>query len=299
MGIRCHFHNTRSSLSPDAQPRTPQPPLLASETQSLGRRLPASHLPEPARWTASDPAPVRHRVVAQRRFPGRASVARRPRHSPARPCCSSLPCLPRRVASEGARSCSVYTRVSREAPRPARQPPQRRWTLPAGTSNRRPIPPGGPEIGDGRHCSRSRAEGCGAARSRTPAPAAEVTAPRVTGWGRPIELLALAGEVRGRGEAWAPSRRDAGRGLTPSRGPALPPSPLRQLPSPQPTVSRRGGWSGVRGRGVPTLAVLSEALDRGCSIGKSEKRRLFVGLFSKLRETGNNRFQKSPVAQSR
>lgn len=37
-----------------------------------------------------------------------------------------------------------------------------------------PLPHGGPELADGRHRSRARAEGCGAARSRTPAPAAEI-----------------------------------------------------------------------------------------------------------------------------
>lgn len=62
-----------------------------------------------------------------------------------------------------------------------------------------PLPPGGPELTDGRHSSRVRAERCGAARRRTAAPAAEVTAPGDNALGLPKEPLQLAGEVGGRG----------------------------------------------------------------------------------------------------
>lgn len=71
-----------------------------------------------------------------------------------------------------------------------------------------PLPPGGPELTDGRHRSRARAKGCGAAGSWTPAPAAEVTAPRGNGLGRPGEQPALADELWGWGRAGLEVERD-------------------------------------------------------------------------------------------
>lgn len=165
-------------------------PGRGSRTAARSQRKPGpgrGSSPRPSGACATEglrPRPCASCVVAQRRFPGRASVARRPHHSPARLCCSSFPSRPRRVASGGARICSVYTRVSAEASQPGRQLPQRSPSerCPPEAPTAAP-PPGGPEIGDGRHCSRARAEGCGAARSRTAAPAAEVTAPRGNGLG--------------------------------------------------------------------------------------------------------------------
>lgn len=108
-----------------------------------------------------------------------------------------------------------------------------------------PLPPGGPELTDGRHSSRARAEGCGAARSRTPAPAAEVTAPGDNGLGRPSEPLKLAGEVGGRG--WtgleverAPKQEGRGKGSDslpgtgpPSSSPSAPLPPAQRGSGPE------------------------------------------------------------------
>lgn len=89
------------------------------------------------------PPPCVMRLCAEA-FPGACPVARRPHCSsppPARlPVLASLPAPP--VASGGAWSCSVCTRVPGEASWPGRRRPQRRWTLPVGPSNRRPSPRG-------------------------------------------------------------------------------------------------------------------------------------------------------------
>ena len=52
--------------------------------------------------------------------------------------------------------------------------------------------------------------------------------------------------------------------------------------------------SGVRERRIPTLEIISEVLDRGYMVRNSEKLGFFVGLFSKLGETGSNTFSKKP-----
>lgn len=88
-----------------------------------------------------------------------------------------------------------------------------------------------------------------------------------------------------------PSRKDEGRGLTPSLGLAHP-LPLHQLPCPQPSAGV--GQSGVRERRIPTLGIISEVLDRGYIVRNSEKLGFFVGLFSKLGDTGSNTFSNKP-----
>lgn len=143
---QCHFHNKppeplfptrggprRVSLRwPPAKPRR-WPPAPGLGLESAGAR---------AALAASGPAPVRHSVLRRGGSQGRGPVARRPRRSPARPARSSVPSRPPLGASEGARSCGVCTRVPREASQPGRPPPQRRWTLPDGPSNRHPSPRG-------------------------------------------------------------------------------------------------------------------------------------------------------------
>lgn len=106
------------------------------------------------------------------------------------------------VESEGAPSCSVWTRVPGEVLRP-------RGSRPAQGGRCAPVPPtaaplpGGPELADGRHGSRAREEGCGTVRSRTPASAAEVTAPRANGLGAPGQAAGAGWRGRGAGKAWA------------------------------------------------------------------------------------------------
>lgn len=204
------------------------------------------------------PPPCVMRLCAEA-FPGRVRLLGD--HTAPPPVCLSSPTsLPRQSRAE-ARGAAVS---ARESPGRHRGPgggcPSSGGRCPSGPPTAAP-PPGGPELADGRLGSRARAEGCGAAWSRTPAPAAEVTAPlgkrvggaRSSGW----RWLAR----RGDGEGLDPSGRDERRALTHSQEPAHP-LPL-QLPSPQPTESRGGSWSGFRARGIPPLGIVSGALDLG------------------------------------
>lgn len=151
------------------------------------------------------PRPRASRVLAQRRVPGRARLLGD--HTAAPPACLSSPLPPRPGQSRAkARGAAVS---ARESPGRHRGPgggcPNAGGRRPSGPPTAAP-PPGGPELADGRLGSRARAEGCGAAWSRTPAPAAEVTAPLGNGLGAPDRAAGAGWRGRGgAGKAWTPA----------------------------------------------------------------------------------------------
>lgn len=99
-----------TAAAPPPGPSSPPRPGLRLPTG--GRMAPGSPPPPLARrgGKASGPAPVRHRVAAQRRFPGRGAVARRP-HAPLPPRRASRPSRPRQWRAK-ARRAAVSGRES-------------------------------------------------------------------------------------------------------------------------------------------------------------------------------------------
>ena len=212
-GANCYFHKT-SPRPFSLRGQRPQASLAAREQRQRKRWTPR---PEPPGAGASGggqrrtvgrglgPRPWRHRVTSQRRFPGRASVARRPHRSPSLPWRSSRPwrSSPHSLPGQSQAKARGAAVSGRESPGKRRGPGGSRPSAGGPCASDPPTvapPPGAPELADGRHGSRARAEGCGAAGSRTPAPAAEVTAAQGNGLGAPEWVAGAGWRSRGWGE---------------------------------------------------------------------------------------------------